>query len=394
MKVLFIGIFCEKRIEELIQSKTNKFPYAQHKFEKMIIDGFIHNQCDFNVLSTIPVNRWPSYKQILINYKSDDERYKYLKFINLPIIKQISIIISYLISIIKWAFRNKDEKKIVLIYGTNPLNSIIFFCLRKILHIKIIVIVSEINDYSYFNTKSFIKLLKKKLYLTTMHCLQNSYDGYILLSKNMNNVINLKKRPSLVIETMSIPNKESIIPYSLREKKIVYAGGLYRKYGIEKLIKSFILLNNNDFTLELYGAGDYVEEIIAFCKEYKNIYYGGTISNEKVLMIERKAYLLLNPRPSSEIITKYSFPSKTAEYFSSGTACLITRLEGIPEDYYNYCFTFNDESIEGVALKLKEVLDLDSKIMEKMAYTAQKYIMDKKNYIIQTKKIIIFLENI
>ena len=71
---------------------------------------------------------------------------------------------------------------------------------------------------------------------------------------------------------------------------------------------------------------------------------------------------------------------------------MITRLDGIPPEYYNYSFTFDDETIEGIAKTLKNVLSFDIEEMEEISKKAYSYISDKKNYIVQTRKIIDFFQ--
>ena len=79
--------------------------------------------------------------------------------------------------------------------------------------------------------------------------------------------------------------------------------------------------------------------------------------NEEVVSAELEASLLINPRPTHEEFTKYSFPSKNMEYMASGTPVLTTKLPGMPADYYPYVFLVNDESAEGMAKAYRDVLE-------------------------------------
>ena len=394
MKILFQGIYLEKCFENELQSSTRNFPYAQQKFESMIIDGFKKNEYDFTILSTFPCLRWPNYKKIIVNLKSNESNHFYLKFINLPFFKQLSIIISQFIFIIKWCNRNRENKKIYLIYGTNPINCIMPLLLRKILDYKVVVIVSEINEYSYFDMSNILKKLKKTIYLKVSNWFSNCFDGYILLSQYMNEVINKNKKPYIIIEAICDGDINRKISYDNRNRSILYAGSLLKKYGIAKLVDAFVKCNIDSYTLDIYGNGDYVEEIERISKTYKQIKYHGTVSNEEIKEIEKKAYLLVNPRPSDEKITRYSFPSKTIEYMSSGTVCLITKLSGIPDEYFEYCYHFDSETVETMSIKLKEILNLDPDNLEEKAKEAFEFVNRTKNSKNQTKKIYDFLNKI
>lgn len=394
MKILFLGIYTEKKIANEIQSNSSNFPFAQQKFEEILIEGFKQNNVPLDILSTLPILRWPHFKKVFINHKSKESNHIYLKFINLPIIKQFTIILSHFIELYKWNKKNKKEKKIVLIYGTNPINSLVPILFKKILNFKVTVIVSEINYYSYFDTSNLFKRLKKWIYLKILRTIENNYDGYILISKYMNEVINKNKKPSLIIEAICQQTSFNEISYFNRNKNIVYAGSLFKKYGISKLVEAFTRLNLDNFTLDIYGTGDYVDDIIEISKKNSKIRYFGTADNEIIKDIEKRAYLLVNPRPSNEAITRYSFPSKTIEYFSSRTACLITKLKGIPDEYFKYCYYFEDESIEGMANKIKQILQKDIKELEEISNNAFNYVNVYKNTQKQTKKIINFINEL
>ena len=93
---------------------------------------------------------------------------------------------------------------------------------------------------------------------------------------------------------------------------------------------------------------------------------------------ERKATLLINPRPTNEEYTKYSFPSKTLEYMASGTPVLMTRLPGMPKDYEEYVYLFDEETVEGFANTLGEVLQSKSELQEK-GKRAREFILTTRN---------------
>ena len=116
----------------------------------------------------------------------------------------------------------------------------------------------------------------------------------------------------------------------------MYAGGVYEKYGLKTLVDAFIKLKRKDIDLYIFGEGSFVNEIIKLSKHHNNIYYKGCVSTEEIVKYEKKALLLVNPRPVNEEFSKYSFPSKTIEYMLSGTPVISTKLPGIPEEYFDY----------------------------------------------------------
>ena len=81
--------------------------------------------------------------------------------------------------------------------------------------------------------------------------------------------------------------------------------------------------------------------------------------------MQHKATILVNPRTSEGEFTKYSFPSKTMEYLLAGRCVVVNRLPGIPEEYYQYVYTPQNESVEALAECLTNVLDINRDIRKK-----------------------------
>ena len=110
-------------------------------------------------------------------------------------------------------------------------------------------------------------------------------------------------------------------------------------------------------------------------------------TNEEIIVAEQKATLLVNPRYSTQEFVKYSFPSKTSEYMLSGTPVLTTRLAGIPDEYFQYLYTFDEETINGYANKLNETLSLPDIILKDKGVKAQEFVLKNKNNVIQSQRI-------
>ena len=87
-------------------------------------------------------------------------------------------------------------------------------------------------------------------------------------------------------------------------------------------------------------------------KNNEKIKYFGVIDFESILLRQKNTDLLINPRPSIDEYTKYSFPSKIMEYMASGTPVLTTKLSGIPMEYYDYY----------ILLKMKPLIELKNQL--------------------------------
>ena len=110
--------------------------------------------------------------------------------------------------------------------------------------------------------------------------------------------------------------------------------------------------------------------------------------NTQIVDKEMEATLLVNPRPTDEEYVKYSFPSKTMEYMASGTPVLTTVLPGMPKEYHPYVYLLEDETADGIAEKLRQVLEQSDEALFQKGCEARNFILERKNNVIQAQKIL------
>ena len=128
------------------------------------------------------------------------------------------------------------------------------------------------------------------------------------------------------------------------------------------------------------------KEVTSEMKIDDRIKYLGNLPQNKCLQIQREVSCLINPRPNSEL-TKYSFPSKMMEYLTSGTPVIATLLEGMPEEYRDLFYNF-DEGDNDLYFTMNKVVNLSEDELEEKARNAQEYIQCNKNNYIQINKLL------
>ena len=171
-----------------------------------------------------------------------------------------------------------------------------------------------------------------------------------------------------------------------------YAGGVSKQYGLGNLVDGFRAADLPNTQLHIYGPGDYVEELKQIAQEDPRIFYGGMLLNTEIVTKEQEATLLVNPRPTEEAYVKYSFPSKTMEYMAWGTPVATTVLPGMPGEYHPYVYLLEDETAEGIARKLTEVLAASDEELFRKGTEARKFVLEQKNNVIQAQKILEMLK--
>jgi glycosyltransferase involved in cell wall biosynthesis len=206
----------------------------------------------------------------------------------------------------------------------------------------------------------------------------------------MNQIVNPHNRPYIVMEGLVDSNMIAATHCdwaTIKNRNIIYAGGLYERYGVEDLVKAFMKLPHDNVSLQLYGSGSMVDKINCYAKEDSRIKFYGTVPNEVVVQAELEASLLINHRPTHEDFTKYSFPSKNMEYMVSGTPLITTLLPGMPLEYHEYVYLFDEESVEGYYKKLIEVLEQTNQQLQEKGERAKQFVLQDKNNIVQSSRI-------
>ena len=75
----------------------------------------------------------------------------------------------------------------------------------------------------------------------------------------------------------------------------------------------------------------------------------------------------------------------------SGTPLLTTRLPGIPDDYNDYVYYFDEENPEAYRDVLNMVLNLNEKELYEKGINARQYVLSEKTNIKQAQKLRYFI---
>lgn len=363
--------------------KYKSISQQAQKFNLLLSKGIAKNGVDVVHISTRPINRIREKK---IFFKSENEienevNFHYVSFFNLPIVRNISVFLGVFFKLLK-----APKNSIVI---CDALNISASEAVLKVIHLKklknlaIVTDVPEHRPEKFSTDKKCLKLMKK-------------YDYYVFLTEQMSKVVNPKGKPYIVIEGISdveLASTENRLEKKAVPRVCIYAGQLRRIYGIEYLVQGFVSANIDNAELHIYGKGEYSIELKKVCEKHSNVKFFGTVPNDIVVNKELEATLLINPRPTDEEYTKYSFPSKNMEYMASGTPVLTTNLPGMPREYHKYIYVIDEETEDGMKDKLQKVLALPIEELHNKGKEAKNFVIKNKNNIIQAKRIIDFLKD-
>lgn len=396
MKLFWVSCYCStSTFEDLFKRLVNKPEVSIQHYLDLLLKGTNINGvknytlCDRQIPKKSGKLFWKSYKEMLEN----GDVFVYLPFLTIPILGHLIRFFSVFFKLIGYSLRGEKPEVIICDVMRFWVSTAALFY-GKIFKVKVIGFAADIPQmylHQYNGRKSLIYKLQRGFYSSiTTH-----YDAYIELSEYMDHCINPHKRPMIVIEGIvdGQPNEEQntkeLMGVQNNKTVMLYTGGLYEKYGVKLLVDSVAIRKDSAIELWLLGKGD-LEEYIHNINCDSIVFYG-YCPHEQVVDMQRKADFLINPRFSYEDYTKYSFPSKIMEYLVSGTPVISTKLKGIPEEYFNYIIPIKDESIEGLTAVYDSILNMDKKELILLGQKGRKFVLQNKNNIVQSKRLIDWL---
>ena len=384
MHIVYAVTVCSDRVYNLLFSGTKVKPaFQSQKYHRLLIEGLAsHTRVD--VVANPPVNRsvMGSAFRGLGTETENGAVYHHLPAIRHPLLKLAGMAAG---TFFRTLFLCRKDSAVV-VDCLNRTTAFFAMVAAKLRGCRCVGIITDLPDLLGGGGFS-----KKMANFVIRHC-----TDYVLLTQAMNDYIQNPGKPYVILEGHSDITMQEKVPAPEKKttpRSVFYAGGVSRQYGLEMLVEGFRLADLPNTRLEIYGPGDYVEDLKAAAAEDHRICYGGMLMNSEIVDREQQAALLVNPRPTHEEFVKYSFPSKTMEYMASGTPVLTTRLPGMPEEYYPYVSFIEEESVEGIARALKQVLSASDGELFRMGTRARAFVLEERNNVIQAKKLLDMLEN-
>lgn len=375
----------EQDFEEMFRNCSTMPGQQAQKYNRLMIQGLSENGAEVKVVSARPIPVQNCFSKYIPTKRTihGTVKYLYLPILNIKPFKAFWQLISSFFLIL---FDKCDAVILDVLNASVSYGAVTAACLKKK---PCIGIVTDLPELMVTGTgKSYSKLVWNTL---------NKCSGYVLLTKAMNYRVNPEGKPYVIIEALCdsrIKPVDTNEGHTNKVKKCMYAGLLDERYGVKNLVDGFIIASIEDVELHIYGDGPYAEELKKLVIEHQNVIYHGTVLINEVVEAELDADLLINPRPTHEEFTKYSFPSKNMEYMASATPVLTTDLPGMPEDYKEYVYLIKDENAQGIAKALKDVMSIDMESRIRKGQRARQFVLNHKNNVIQSRKVMEMIRNI
>lgn len=403
MKILYLGSMMSmaKADDVTLRSKI-KPSIAPVNFQRNLLKGFSSYEHEIEVRSIPPVPMYPGSK--ILGWGRKHEEYYggiegiFLPVINLPVLKQITMLMSVFGCVAVWCIKNRRiHNKCVLVYGQNVFVAIPQILVCRMFGIQTCNIVTDPIRYvsNYDGLPKWKKALIQIQWMM-MDKIKRNYSSFVLLTEPMVEEYITNGKPYIILEGIG---DVSIFEPSEKCKKaeppvIMYAGALTEGFGIKTLIHAIPKMHNQA-QFWFFGAnGDCSKELAEAEKNNPLVHCWGKVSWKHLLRHMQEASLLISVKPVGEFHTRYQFPSKIMEYMASGTATASTRVEGIPEEYFNFIFPIEQDDAEGIAEALDGILSLDESERLEKGKEAYQFVAEKKNCYVQAGRLLKLLEDL
>lgn len=382
-----------------VQEVTYGMPESGHKFHTLVQAGLVADP-QRRVLSLVGRSLHPAFyagrfwKRRRETVR-DNLAIDHLSVVNVRVVKQIWLAVAFLINALAWRVRTRGAPERILVVDAAYVSVLpsLWIALAGS-RVKKIAIFCDVYSYMAEVSDANSSSGPLRAFLSkVVAALYRRLDGFVLLTEQMNAVVNPAGRPHMVMEGLvdaEMERHENQIEDKYPNPTLLYSGALRKQYGLDWLIDGFRAYQNPDAKLLVYGGGDYAPNIEEAAAADPRIRYAGTVPNAEVVREQERAWLLVNPRPTDHEFTQLSFPSKVMEYMASGTAVLTTRLPGMPAEYLDYVFTIDGSGPEAVEEALQRVISVGLNELHARGSADKAFVLTEKNNVRQAQRIVDF----
>lgn len=396
MRVLLISSLCsETKYSFIYKSRIEPMLDSNQKFLLALAKGIsVHSDVTLDCISSLPIS-YRCFSQRMIKPEFEEVNgvsYSYCGCLNFPIVR--TIMVSFYIKrfVNRYLKEHKGEKIVVLCDGLLPEATDIINTLKK-KGIQAIALVTDIPSIATdMSTRTGLRKRLGQFYGRRANELLKRFDKYVFLTEQMNDVCNPNQRPYMIMECIVDATNEIITEQKYSTPTVLYAGKYYRECGVITLAKAAALLKGKCRILMYGGHGNCDDELEKLRRDTDNLEINGIVTLAEILAIEKKCAILINPRPVTEEFTKYSFPSKTAEYMMSGIPVLSHKLPGIPDEYDSYLSYIYEDTPESIAAAISKLLETDSKELDALGDAGAEFIKTNKNCFKQAQRLMDFIQ--
>jgi glycosyltransferase involved in cell wall biosynthesis len=359
--VTILGFTVSDELIHEVLADDPGMPMQTHTFAWGVVNALTSAGCRVTLLSAMPVATYPRNPHVLFRggrFNADGIEGILMGFVNLPGAKHLTRLLGASAAGVKATRRWKGE--VLLIHGVHTPFLWAGLLLARLRGLTVVPILTDPPGVRGPDDGPFTRLLRK-IDVGLARWALGRCDGVVALTRALAEDF-ARGRPSLIVEGILNPPKTPVAGGSSSADRdtfeVVYAGGLTRAYGVDRLVEAIKTMPDPNVRLRTFGRGELEGWIAEQSTRDLRICPPGFLAREQLARQLADANVLVNPRPVHEDFAKYSFPSKLIEYMWAGVPVVTTRLPGIPPDYEGRLVISDSDTVEGLRSAIVRVMTM------------------------------------
>ncbi|MGI5522215.1 glycosyltransferase [Micromonospora sp. CA-259024] len=360
-RVVLLGFTVPDEVLAEVMASDVRHATQTHTFAWGLVRALRAAGCSVRLLSAVPVSTYPGNGRLHFRparFRHADVDGRLLGFVNLLGLKHLTRFIA------AWRAGGRELREqnvdVLLVHGVNTA----FLWAAALLARRGVRVVPVLTDPPGVPLPTDGRLVRtlRRIDVALVRAALGGCAGVVALTGPLADVY-APGRPRLIMEGIFNP-PVAVRPHTVAApatRDIVYAGGLTRSYGVDRLVAAFRALPGEQLRLLLFGRGDLECWLREQAAADPRIALPELIDRDVLVGRLATAAVLVNPRPVDQDFVRYSFPSKLIEYLSAGVPVVTTRLPGIPADYAAHLAYAEPDTVDGLYEAIAGVLALPVK---------------------------------
>jgi glycosyltransferase involved in cell wall biosynthesis len=141
---------------------------------------------------------------------------------------------------------------------------------------------------------------------------------------------------------------------------VYFAGALVDAAGVNLLLEAIPHVTDPKLEFWFSGRGPLEERLKRQADADPRIRFFGFVTEAHYSEMLQRAALLINPRPSTLLESRYNFPSKLMEYLAAGRPIVSTATSDVAEHYGSDVIVLDDETPQGLARCIERSIALSA----------------------------------
>jgi glycosyltransferase involved in cell wall biosynthesis len=306
-----------------------------------------------------------------------------LPFINFVGIRQLTVGIVVLLSLIAWVWhpKRRNRQKIIFMYNLIEPPAIFAWLAGYLLRATTICCINDINVFGHTIPDRLIY----RLAFWIAHKSIPLFDGRIVITKDIADDF-ARGHSCLIVPGAVDENLLNRFAKTAQRTchspifKIVMAGNISELNGIKEVIEGFKLTSNPNYRLSIAGSGALQPLVEAAAETDSRIELLGYLSFEQVLALYEEADCIVNMRLTKRLKSNYLFPSKLFEYLASGKPVITTCPGHVADEYSQIAILLHEETAEALRIAIDTVAAMSCEERQRLGEKAVQHMREHSTW--------------